>query len=282
MIRSDGLAPPTVPGPQGSRTLIRARGLETAAAGAGLRAAEDAIVQPLREPGEEPVTSTVVLAFTQPDYQALCRLTRSGDKSRRLWGCAVKPGVWQEAELTLAGPVLGGPWAAMVLEKLIAWGARRVLALGWCGSLAPQVQIGHLVLPTGAAPGDGTSPHYWPEAGAVPPHAGLFGLLAGRLQEVEAPWHAGAVWSTDGFYRETPSLVRRAQAQGMVGIDLELAALLAVGQYRGVAVAGLLVISDELFTGQWRPARGAPPFRRAREAALRVVLDVAATGEHHV
>jgi uridine phosphorylase len=240
---------------------------------------EPALIQPTREPGEEGVSPTVILTFTQPDYQALCRLAEAGGTPRQVWGCTLRSGLWQGAPLTVAAPAMGAPYAAMVLEKLIALGARRVLILGWCGSLAPEVQIGHLILPDRALPGDGTSPHYCRGAAEIFPHEALFGLLASRLPEAGVPWHTGAVWSTDAFYRETPSLVHSCQGRGILGIDLELAALLAVSRFRQVAAASLLVVSDELFTLQWRPARGSQPFRLARQAALGLILDAAAAAE---
>lgn len=240
---------------------------------------EPALIHPTREPEEEPVAATVILTFTQPDYQALCRLAEAGGTPRQVWGCPWRAGAWQGAPLTVVAPALGAPYAAMVLEKLIALGARRVLILGWCGSLAPEVRIGHLILPDRALPGDGTSPHYCGGAAEIFPHEALFGLLESRLPEAGVPWHRGPVWSTDAFYRETPSLVHSCQGRGILGIDLELAALLAVGRFRQVAAAALLVVSDELFTLQWRPARGAQPFRLARQAALRLILDAAAAAE---
>lgn len=239
----------------------------------------DALVQPRREMGEEQVTPTVVLTFTQPDYQALGRLAQVQGSRRQIWGCAWRQVSWEGASFTVVAPALGAPLAAMVLEKLIALGVRRVLALGWCGSLTPQVKIGDLILPTGAFPGDGTSPHYWREPGLIPPQQGLFDFLSERLRDAGIPWHAGPVWSTDAFYRETKGLVRYCQSQGMLGIELELAALLAVGSYRQIAVAGLLVVSDELFDYEWRPARGSEVFRQARKKALPLMLDVAAAAE---
>jgi uridine phosphorylase len=167
----------------------------------------------------------------------------------------------------------------MILEKLIALGARRVLALGWCGSVAPEAHIGDLILPTRAVPGDGTSPHYCGEDSEVTPHQGLHNLLAKGLEGVEVPWHAGSIRSTDAFFRETWGLIRSCQAQGILGIDLEIAALFAVGCFRGIAVAALLIVSDELFTCTWKAAQGSQSFRRARQAALRLVLNAAAAAE---
>ncbi len=241
--------------------------------------AGEALINPVREAGEEPVTPTVVLTFTQPDYRDLCRLAGAREQPRQVWGCACRPAAWEGAPLTVVAPALGAPYAAMVLEKLIALGARRVLALGWCGSLSPRVHIGDLILPDRAIPGDGTSPHYCGDQDGIPPHPALFGLLAAGLSTTQVTWHTGPVYSTDAFYRETGALVRHCQDQGVIGIDLELAALFAVSRFRGMAAAGLLVISDELFTLKWQPARGSEPFRTARHQALRLVLDAAARAE---
>jgi len=237
----------------------------------------DALIHPTREPGEEPVTPTVILTFTQPDYQALCRLAEAKEKPRHLWGCACRTATWQGVDITLVAPALGAPFAAMVTEKVIALGASRVLVLGWCGSLSPQVHIGDVLLPDRIHPGDGTSPHYWGEPGSIPPDPGLYNHLSLSLKKAGIPWHTGPVWSTDAFYRETPGLIQSCQHQGILGIDLEMAALFAVGRFRGIAVAGVLVVSDELFSLTWQPAKGSPPFRAARQAAFGVVLDVAAS-----
>jgi uridine phosphorylase len=178
--------------------------------------------------------------------------------------------------VTIAAPAVGAPYAVMVLEKLIALGARAILALGWCGSLQPQVKVGHLVLPAGALAGDGTSPHYAPETPELQPDAKLHDLLRENLAGVAAPWHSGRVWTTDAFYRETAALVAHYQSLGALGVDLELAALLAAGALRGAAVAGLLAVSDELADMTWRPGYRSARFRQARDQAARVALDAAA------
>jgi len=239
----------------------------------------EALINPVREPGEEAVTPTVILTFTQPDYRDLCRLAQAQGPPHQLWGCAYRPGSWEGASLTVVAPALGAPYAAMVLEKLIALGARRVLALGWCGSVSPKARIGELILPTGAVPGDGTSPHYCRGDSEITPHRGLYDLLSAGLRGAETPWHAGYIRSTDAFFRETKELIRSCQCQGVLGLDLEVAALFAVGRFRGIGVAALLVISDELFTSTWQAARGSQPFRQARQTALRLVLDAAARAE---
>ena len=237
----------------------------------------EAIINPTREPWDVPVTARVILTFTLPDYRYLCRLVQPQDSPRYVYNCAVREGRWDDQPITLTAPALGAPYAVMVLEKLMVLGARMVLALGWCGSLQSGLAIGDLVLPTTTVSTEGTSRHYPSKRPAPDPDPGLTGIL--RQPAVEAsdhPWQEGPVWSTDGFYRETVQLVAAYQAQGVLGVDMEMAALFTVGRFRQVPVAGLLVVSDELATLHWNPGYRSEPFRRARDQAARLVLAAAA------
>lgn len=253
------------------------RALQGKGAAAALQTGpEAALIRPVRLPQEAPVPSRVLLVCTAPDMKLVSSMVQGGDGARRLWLSQLRPGTFQGRELLWAGPVLGGPQAAMVLEKLIALGAREVLLLGWCGSLSPTLPAGSLVLPTLAHPGDGTSPHYL-APGALPgPHPDLVSRLRRHLPAVAEraglSWKAEPVWTLDAVYRETPSLLGRAQAAGAVAVEMELAAVLAVAAFRGIAAAGLLVVSDELFGGVWRNLARSPEVSRARELAARAAL----------
>jgi purine-nucleoside phosphorylase len=104
-------------------------------------------------------------------------------------------------------------------------------------------------------------------------------LSARAAKEEDFVWQAGPVWSTDAVYRETPALLGKAQAAGAVAVEMELAAVLAVAAFRGIAAAGLLVVSDELFGGAWRNLSRSPEVRRARELAARLALACLTGGE---
>jgi uridine phosphorylase len=236
--------------------------------------ASAAIINPTREPWDDPVTARVILTFTLPDYRDLCRLVQPSEPPRYVYNCAVRQGRWEDRPVTFTAPALGAPYAVMVLEKLMVLGARMVLALGWCGSLQSGLSIGNLVLPATALSTEGTSRHY---PGHPPdPDPGLQEVLRRLLEASDHRWQEGTVWSTDGFYRETAELVQAYQAQGVLGVDMEMAALFTVGRFRQVPVAGLLVVSDELASLTWKPGYRSEPFRRARDQAARLVLAAAA------
>ena len=238
-----------------------------------------ALINPKREAWDAPVTARVILTFTLPDYRYLCRLVEPAGPVRYVYNCALREGRWGGRPITLTAPALGAPYAVMVLEKLMVLGARMVLALGWCGSLQPHLKIGDLVLPATTVSTEGTSRHY-PLDGQPPnPDPGLSEVLRGLLSTSNHRWQEGAVWSTDGFYRETVQLVQAYQAQGVLGVDMEMAALFTVGRFRQTPVAGLLVVSDELGALEWNPGYRSEPFRRARDQAARLVLAAAAQWE---
>ena len=59
----------------------------------------------------------------------------------------------------LGGFGVGAPAAALILEDLIAWGVRKVISIGTAGSLTSELDIGELVLCSGAIRDEGVSHH---------------------------------------------------------------------------------------------------------------------------
>ena len=175
---------------------------------------------------------------------------------------------------TLASPI-GAPMAVMLLEQLIALGARRFLYLGFCGALDPSLSIGALFIPQRAVREEGTSYHYLPagvEPEAAPPMVACLQAEAGR-RGVRA--EQGRLWTTDAPYRETAGKIADFQAAGVQAVDMEVAALLSVAAYRGCEVAALLVVSDECYHPTWRPGFGAPELRQGCQEAVALGVAVA-------
>src|SRR5438094_10541793 len=55
---------------------------------------------------------------------------------------------------------MGCPSAAIVIEELIQLGARRLIRVGTCGGLQPDLRLGDLVVALSAVPGDSTALRY--------------------------------------------------------------------------------------------------------------------------
>ncbi len=162
------------------------------------------------------------------------------------------------------GPLLGAPFAAMVLETLTAWGARRFLFYGWCGSIDEAILPGEMILPTAAFIDEGTSTHYGYALGDCVPAASNHERIQSLLTAANLPYRKGPIWTTDAVYRETPSRIRRFQQLGALGVEMEISALFSVAQHLRVEVEAILLVSDRVSPERWHPGFRDPAFRERR------------------
>ena len=170
---------------------------------------------------------------------------------------------------------LGAPIVAAQAEELIALGARRLVSVALSGGLQPDLAPGTVVISRTALRDEGTSHHYLAPGPTVDADATLAESLSASLSRDGVHVRAGTSWSTDAPYRETREEVAAYQAQGVLAVDMEVAALYAVAQARGVAAASVLVVGDSLAGGQWRPPHRLDEMQRALDWAYCVAVEVA-------
>ncbi len=234
------------------------------------------IINPLRGRSDPAISPVVILVFTIEDFRQLRRnFLGSFCEEREIYNATLLNIDLNGVLLTLVGPIIGAPHAVLILEKLIAMGAATFLALGWCGSISPDVRIGDIVIPVGAVSEEGTSGHYPAEPSKIRPCRELIDLLMEQIREKEIRHHLGSVWSTDAPYREMASKVLKYQADGVLAVDMETSALLGVSAYRGVKIGIALVVSDELFTLKWKPGFRSKKFVDNRKLLANIMLNAA-------
>jgi len=148
----------------------------------------------------------------------------------------------------------GASVSALVLEELIARGAKRFISIGWAGTLQDDFHAGDIVVCTRAIRDEGTSCHYLKAAKFITPSPSLTRQLKSSLLKAGMEFRTGSSWTTDAFYRETVDEVKRYQREGVLTVEMEASALFAVGAYRKVDVAAAFVICDSLVTRPWKEA----------------------------
>ena len=152
---------------------------------------------------------------------------------RGLWGYT---GAAPDGEpLTIQSTGMGGPSAAIVLSELIALGVRRAIRGGTCGALTPELALGSLLVARESICADGTS-----RALGAGERAKADRSLTEALIATASAARAGTVVSVDLFY---DTREQRA-AYDALAIEMEAAALFAVGAAAGVPVACILAVSD--------------------------------------
>jgi uridine phosphorylase len=164
---------------------------------------------------------------------------------RGLWGYT---GAAADGEpLTIQSTGMGGPSAVIVLEELVALGVRRAIRVGTAGGLDGALALGELVIAERAICADGTS-----RALGAGEHADADPALTRSLRRC-APQAPGAtVVTSDLFYEVGEPRFEAWRASGARAVEMEAAALFALGALRGIAVGCALAITDLLDGGRER------------------------------
>jgi uridine phosphorylase len=177
---------------------------------------------------------------------------------RGLWGYT-GPAHADGEPLTIQSTGMGGPSAAIVLHELIELGARRAIRVGTCGALDSALALGELVHVSEAIAADGTgavlcaaTPGGEVVPPGAPPRARSHPALAARLGATVAAGERLArldatIATTDLFYEAGADRGARWREEGAVAVEMEAAALFALGERAGIEVACLLAVSD-IFT----------------------------------
>ena len=169
--------------------------------------------------------------------QLLIAEPRMFNHHRGLWGYT-GPAQADGESLTIQSTGMGGPSAAIVLAELIALGARRAIRVGTCGALQPGLALGELVIAREAICLDGASRALGARE-RVSADPALTGALSAAAQ---AGTHCGAIISVDLFHDGPP--LPDAAASDALAVEMEAAALFALGARAQVPVGCVLAVSD--------------------------------------
>jgi len=181
--------------------------------------------------------------------------------------------IWPGRDITLAGPVVGAPYAAMMLETIVAWGVQKVIYAGWCGSISTGLKTGDILLPTGAFADEGTSIGYGEKYRSLcrPSESLLQSLWEALVSDGRLQVREGSVWTTDAIYRETREKIEYFQSWNALAVEMELSALFTVAKFRQIEIASVQVVSDELSTLTWQPGFKNQRFKASRRAVVEVI-----------
>lgn len=185
---------------------------------------------------------------------------------KRIREYVVVTGQLEGLPVTAASTGIGAPSTAILIEELANLGARTFIRIGNSGGLAPELELGELVITTGAVRDDGTSRSYVaPEYPAVAHHEVVSALVASaRARGVRH--HAGITWSLDAFYARNAILgsdgglvsmshrsywtpahearIREMQAAGVLNCEMESGVLLTLAGLYGLRAGCICVVSD--------------------------------------
>jgi Purine-nucleoside phosphorylase len=164
---------------------------------------------------------------------------------------------------------MGGPSLTIYATELARfYGVRRIVRVGTAGGLQPGMPLGTVVAASVAHTDSAMTAQWVP--GVTFGHAPAFGLLRAAVEEAErtgVPLRVGPVFTSDTFYADEPGT--RLAPYGVLAIEMEAAALYAVGAKEGIETLALLTITDDLVTPSFAsPEERETGFRTAARLGL--------------
>lgn len=167
-------------------------------------------------------------------------------------GLTTATGQWRGTPVTISAFGMGAAIAAVVLHELASLGMRMTVRLGTALAVGPT-RLGDLVLADSALRGEAASGTYVPDGYPAAPDIALTQALEDAAHATGRPLTPGMIASYDGFYSELfadPTMpgsrtvdIDRLVRLGVVGLDMETSAVLAIGRSLGVRAATLCLAS---------------------------------------
>ncbi len=142
---------------------------------------------------------------------------------------------------------MGTPSLSIVVEELLRLGARRLIRVGTCGGIAPDLKTGELVIATAACPVDGATTTYLHGEAYAP--AADFALTRALVDAADAAGiivRTGLVASVDVFYNTDEDYAKRWRERGVLAFEMEASALFFLAARAGAQAACALTVSDVL------------------------------------
>ncbi|MBQ3924644.1 MAG: purine-nucleoside phosphorylase [Firmicutes bacterium] len=183
-------------------------------------------------------------------------------------------GTYNGKKVSVQGTGMGMPSMGIYSWELMTeYGVKSLIRIGTAGSFHEDIKIGDVVMGI-AASTDSNYIHAFPAPSGYSPCADWGLLLKAREanEEIGLPLKAGNLVSCDVFYETDPDWWKAWAKMGVMGVEMEAAALYMNAAYTGANALAMVTITDHFVTGE----RSSTEEReKANSDMIRLALEVA-------
>jgi DeoD family purine-nucleoside phosphorylase len=173
-------------------------------------------------------------------------------------------GTFRGEPVSVQASGMGCPSAAIVFEELVQLGVKRILRVGTCGGLQPDLEFGDLIVALSATPADSTALLY--TGGEAHAPTASWELIHGAVhaaKDLGRKVRVGPIVSSNVFYDPDAGRAQRWADRGILGIEMESAVLFTLAALRQVEAGCLVTVSD---------VRGPDGWARIADETLRTAV----------
>ncbi|WP_215282940.1 purine-nucleoside phosphorylase [Corynebacterium diphtheriae] len=160
-------------------------------------------------------------------------------------------GTYQGTPVSVMGSGMGMPSIGIYSYELINFfDARNVIRVGSIGAMQKDIDLYEIIVAASAST-DSNFLEQYNLPGIYAPTAS-WTLLKAFMDEADRKGkkvHVGNILSSDVFYNADSTVNERWSRMGVLGVEMESAALYSIAAYAGANALGVFTVSDNLFTG---------------------------------
>ncbi|TDD22762.1 purine-nucleoside phosphorylase [Kribbella turkmenica] len=188
-------------------------------------------------------------------------------------------GTYKGERISVQGSGMGQASASIYAHELFAeYDVRTLIRVGTCGALTEAVRVRDVIVAMSASTDSQMNRLRFHGIDYAP--TADYQLLRAAVDAAEAAGlnvHVGQVFSGDLFYNDRPELVSQTAAYGVLGIEMEAAALYTLAAKFGRRALGIMTVSDHLITKEETTAEERQTtFSEMITIALDAAIEVAA------
>ncbi len=193
---------------------------------------------------------------------------------RNMWGFT---GTYKGEPVSVQGSGMGQPSASIYAHELFAeYDVQTLIRVGSAGALLESVKVRDVIIAMSASTDSQMNRLRFQGIDYAP--TADWQLLRKAVETAEAAGftpHVGQIFSGDLFYNDRPDLVSQTAAYGVLGIEMEAAALYTLAARFGRRALGIMTVSDHLVTGEHTTAEERQTtFSEMVEIALETAIGV--------
>jgi len=143
---------------------------------------------------------------------------------------------------------IGGNAASIAVEELANIGAKILIRVGTTGALQPDIDVGDLIIPTGAVRREGTTHAYVPPDFPAVPDLDVVNALIEAAETLGVKYYRGIVATSPAYYAEMQYVDEWRKAR-VLSVEGECSAIFIVSHLRGLKAGAILAVDGNLVKG---------------------------------
>ena len=184
-------------------------------------------------------------------------------------------GSYRGEKVSVMASGMGMPSIGIYSYELFSFfGVENIIRVGSVGGMAEKVKIRDIIFGMGASTTTNFAVQYGLEGTFAP--IASYELLKTAIEEADrigASYHVGNLLSSDIFYNANPDASEKWAKMGVLGVEMEAAALYMNAAHLGKRALAICTVSDHLVTGESLDAQARQnSFTEMMEIALNTAI----------